>query len=110
MSQVLDLLTVILVLAGVFIALVSALGVLRLPDFFTRIHPAGKNDSLGQVLLLLGLMLQATSWQVAVKLLLISAFLVITTPSSTYAIARAAIADGRVPWKRDPSSLEEGSS
>ncbi|MBL4848322.1 MAG: monovalent cation/H(+) antiporter subunit G [Planctomycetes bacterium] len=104
--SVLDWISAVLLALGVFVALTSAVGVLRMPDFFTRIHPAGKNDSLAQLLVLGALLLQATSWQVAVKLLMISAFLLVTTPSSTYAIARAALVDGRQPWTGDPPPEE----
>lgn len=95
--SVLDWITAVLLGLGGFVALTSAVGVLRMPDFFSRIHPAGKNDSLAQLLILGALLLQVPSWQVAVKLLLISGFLLLTTPSSTYAIARAAIVDERKP-------------
>lgn len=99
--SVLDLISAALLALGGFVALTSAIGVLRMPDFFTRIHPAGKNDSLAQLLVFGALLLQVPSWQVAVKLLLISGFLLLTTPSSTYAIARAALVDGRQPWTSD---------
>ncbi len=95
--SVLDWISALLLGLGGFVALTSAVGVLRMPDFFSRIHPAGKSDSLAQLLILGALLLQVPSWQVAVKLLLISGFLLLTTPSSTYAIARAAIVDGRKP-------------
>lgn len=95
--SVLDWISAILLALGGFVALTTAVGVLRMPDFFTRIHPAGKSDSLAQLLVLGALLLQAPSWQVAVKLLLICGFLLLTTPSSTYAIAHAAITDGRQP-------------
>lgn len=96
----LDVVSVILLALGAFVAFTSALGVLRLPDFYTRIHPAGKNDSFAQVLVLSGLALQAHDAQTVIKLVLIGAFLFLTTPSSTYAIARAAFLDGKVPWTK----------
>lgn len=102
----LDWISALLLVLGAFVALTSAVGVLRFPDFYSRIHPAGSNDSLAQLLILFALMLQATNWQVAVKLILISAFLLITTPSSTYAIARAAFVDGREPWTAETPDAE----
>lgn len=102
--NVLDWISAVLLGLGGFVALTSAVGVLRMPDFFTRIHPAGKNDSLAQVLILGALLLQVPGWQVAVKLLLISAFLLLTTPSSTYAIAHAAIVDQRKPLVGDEAT------
>lgn len=108
--SVLDWISAVLLALGTFVAFTSAIGVLRLPDFYSRIHPAGSNDSLAQLLILLALLLQSTSWQVAVKLILISGFLLITTPSSTYAIARAAFIDGRKPWTEEPAPPTESTA
>jgi multicomponent Na+:H+ antiporter subunit G len=103
----LDIATAILLALGAFVSLVSAVGVLRMPDFYTRLHPAGKNDSLAQLLVLGGLLLQAPSAPVAVKLVLIAGFLLLTTPASTYAIARAALHDGKIPWTKPPEATPE---
>ncbi len=99
----LDWVTAALLTLGCFVALTSAVGVLRMPDFFSRIHPAGKSDTLAQMVILSALVLQALEghhWQAAIKLALISTFLLFTTPASTHAIARAAWVDGRRPWRR----------
>ncbi|HBP17791.1 MAG TPA: sodium:proton antiporter [Planctomycetes bacterium] len=105
----LDVASVILLALGAFVAFTSALGVLRLPDFYTRIHPAGKNDSFAQVLVLSALALQAHDVQTVIKLALIGGFLFLTTPSSTYAIARAAFLDGKVPWTKPvPATPQPG--
>lgn len=109
--SVLELTSNVLLGLGCFIALTSAVGVLRMPDFFTRLHPAGKNDSLAQVLILTALVLRADSLQLGAKLALITLFLLFSTPASTHAIARAAWLDGRQPWRRSdptPPSGEEG--
>ena len=103
MEQVLDILTAVLLALGAFVSLSSAVGVLRMPDFYTRLHPAGKNDSLAQLLILLGLLLQAPGLQIGIKLVMVSGFLLLSTPSSTYATARAAYLDGREPWTRPPA-------
>ena len=99
----LDVITSVLLIAGCGVALVSGIGLVRMPDFYTRIHPAGKNDTLAQTLILFGLMVAAGASLVSVKLAFIWIFLFLTTPSSTHAIARAAHVDGRKPWERDPS-------
>ncbi|MEZ6188959.1 MAG: monovalent cation/H(+) antiporter subunit G [Planctomycetota bacterium] len=85
---------------GCFVALTSALGVLRFPDFFTRMHPAGKSDTLGQTLILAGLAVAAGASLVSLKLGLIWLFLTLSTPCSTHAIARAAWIDGKLPWSK----------
>jgi multicomponent Na+:H+ antiporter subunit G len=91
-----------LLAAGSFLVLVGALGLLRMPDFFTRMHAAGITDTLGADLILLGLMFQAGFSLVSVKLLLIGAFLFFTSPTSTHAIANAGYTAGL------RSSLAEG--
>ena len=65
----------ILMGAGSVFILIGALGLVRLPDFYTRMHAAGVTDTLGAELLLLGMMLQAGLSLVTLKLVLISLFL-----------------------------------
>jgi multicomponent Na+:H+ antiporter subunit G len=79
-----------LLLAGVFFCVVGGIGLLRLPEFFTRLHGAGITDTLGAALVLVGLMLQADSALVIVKLVMILVILWITSPTATHAIAKAA--------------------
>jgi multicomponent Na+:H+ antiporter subunit G len=80
----------ILMGAGSIFILVGALGLVRLPDFYTRMHAAGVTDTLGAELLLLGMMLQAGLSLVTLKLVLISLFIFFTSPTSTHAVANAA--------------------
>ena len=78
------------------------MGILRFPDFFSRLHPAGVTDTLCASLILLGLMLQATEIAVVAKLLLILFFLLFTTPSATLALAKTAVKGGHpVPDDKD---------
>jgi len=86
-----------LILSGVFFVLAGALGVLRMPDFFTRMHAAGMTDTLGAEFILLGLMLQAGFSQMTLKLLLVAFFLFLTSPTATHAIANAALKSGLKP-------------
>jgi len=53
-----DILTILLLAAGSFLALTAAVGILKLPDFYTRAHPAGKSDTLAQTLIMAGLLVQ----------------------------------------------------
>ena len=78
------------ILAGSFFALTGGVGILRLPDFFTRLHAAGVTDTMGAGLILFGLMLQAGMSLVCIKLILILAFLLLTSPTATHALAKAA--------------------
>ncbi len=97
----LDITSWVLLMAGAFLVLTGALGLVRMPDFYTRMHPAGITDTLGAGLILLGLMLQAGFGLVAVKLFLIGAFLFFTSPTSTHAIANAALVTGLRPTGTD---------
>jgi len=86
-----------LLLTGGAFAVIGGIGIVRLPDFFTRIHGAGITDTLGAGLILSGLMLQAGVTLIGVKLVLILLLLWITGPTSTHALAKAAIASGLEP-------------
>ena len=76
--------------AGSVFIFIGALCLVRLPDFYTRMHAAGVTDTLGAELLLLGMMLQAGLSLVTLKLVLISLFIFFTSPTSTHAVANAA--------------------
>ena len=86
-----------LLAAGAVLVVIGALGLIRMPDFYTRMHAAGITDTLGAGLILLGLMVQAGFGLVAVKLFLIGVFLFFTSPTSTHAIANAASTAGLKP-------------
>lgn len=106
MQIVCDLVSRFFLLSGAFFALTGAVGIVRLPDFYSRLHPAGKSDSLAQTLILTGLLLQIFSNEAyaafgyfgGVKLVLICVFLLLTTPTATHAIAKAAHVRGLQPW------------
>lgn len=87
----------ICLLGGSGIVLVTGIGMLRLPTFYTRIHAAAITDTLGAGLILLGLIIQAGFSQVSIKLALILVFLVLTGPSSAHALAKAAYLHGIKP-------------
>lgn len=97
MAVLIDLLSWLALLGGVAFAVIGSVGLLRMPDFYTRLHAAGITDTLGAGLILLGLMLQAGWTLVGVKLLLILIFLWFTSPIATHALSRAALADPENP-------------
>ena len=78
-----DYATLACMTVGCFFALTGAVGLLRMPDFYSRLHPAGKSDTLAQFLIILGLVLQATDPMVMVKLGLLSILLFVTAPTET---------------------------
>lgn len=92
-----DILSWVCIAAGSLALLTGGIGVLRLPDFYTRMHAAGITDTMGAGLFILGMILQSGDWLVAVKLLLILVFLFFTSPTSTFALAHAALTSGVKP-------------
>jgi multicomponent Na+:H+ antiporter subunit G len=91
METLLDVLSWICLLVGAFFLLVGAIGVLRFPDFYTRLHAVSVCDTLGAGLVLVGLMLQGGLSLVTVKLLLIFYFMMFTGPTAVHALAQAAL-------------------
>lgn len=99
LGQVLKaIIAMVSIAAGVFFVFAGALGVLRLPDFFTRIHAAGMTDTLGVELILLGLILQSGFTLLSLKFVLVGFFLLLTSPTATHAIADAAYHAGLKPF------------
>lgn len=97
MSGAVDIASWILLAAGGVFAVVGALGLNRMPEFYTRLHAASVTDTLGAGLILLGLMLQAGFTLVMVKLVIIGLLIFFTTPAATHAIAKAALHRGLEP-------------
>lgn len=89
---------------GGFIALTAAIGVLRFPDFYSRLHPAGTGDTLAQFLILFGLLPMIGVWTDGMKILMITLLMFVTTPTATHAISQAAHLEGLIPWKRKEQS------
>ncbi|MBS9718484.1 monovalent cation/H(+) antiporter subunit G [Pseudohalocynthiibacter aestuariivivens] len=85
------------ILSGSFFVIVGAFGTWRFPDFWSRLHAASITDSAGMILLLVGMCLQAGFTLVTVKLIIIGIFLFITGPTSTHAVANAALVSGLRP-------------
>ncbi len=87
-----------LLILGLLFILVGVLGVLRLPDFYTRLHAMGKCDTLGVTLVLLALAIYSKLSLVTAKLLLILVFIGLANPVATHALGRAAMKSGLAPW------------
>jgi multicomponent Na+:H+ antiporter subunit G len=88
METVLDILSWLLLLSGGFFCITAGVGLIRMPDFFTRAHAASILDSMGAGLILLGLALQAPDYLVAIKLLFTFFFLMITGLAAVHALAQ----------------------
>jgi multicomponent Na+:H+ antiporter subunit G len=93
-----EMLSVIFILAGLFFLVVAAIGVIRLPDVFTRSHAVSLTDSLGAFLLLVGLAIHE-GWSMNVlKILAVLALLYLQNPVIAHATLRAAVRAGLKPW------------
>lgn len=105
-----DILSTVFLAAGCLIALTGAVGILRMPDFYSRLHPAGKNDSFAQFLIMVGLLFQANRPEyseivgISARLILITLFVYLTSPIATHAITRAAHLAGLKVWQKEDSN------
>ena len=97
MDLALELLTWLSFLVGGFFLIAGGVGLIRFPDFYTRMHAAGMTDTLGAALLLFGMVLQSGDALTAIKLIMIGFFIFFTGPTATYAIAHAAFTGGLKP-------------
>jgi multicomponent Na+:H+ antiporter subunit G len=101
-----DILAGILISTGLIFFLGTTIGLLRFPDFYSRMHAAGKGDTLSTVVILLGcICLISTqgdlSWILGLKILLIINFIFIGSPTATHAMMDAGNKAGAKPWKKD---------
>lgn len=99
MEMVLDGLSWVFILGGVFFIVTGAIGVVRMPDVYCRLHAAGMTDTMGAGLILVGMCFQAGISLITVRLLIIWAFLLLTSPVATHALARAALTGGVKPYR-----------
>lgn len=105
-ETLLDVLSALLLLAGGGFAVLGGIGLVRFPDFYSRLHPAGITDTLATLLIVTGLVIQVGISMVAIKLLLILLFMIFTSPTASHALARAGLVAGRVPFQREASASE----
>ncbi|MCB1927335.1 MAG: monovalent cation/H(+) antiporter subunit G [Rhodocyclaceae bacterium] len=101
---VLDILTWLLVTAGGVFCVIGAVGMLRMPDFFTRMHAASVIDTLGAGLIIVGLILQSGFTLASLKLIILGLLIFFTSPTASHALANAALERGAEPLLAD----EEG--
>lgn len=97
LDVIVTVLSWVLITSGSIFVVVGAFGTVRFPDFWSRLHAASITDSAGMILLLAGLCVQSGFTLVTVKLIIIGAFLFITGPTSTHAVANAALVSGLRP-------------
>ena len=97
---------IIFLLSGLFFFTIGVIGVLRFPDFYSRLHAAGKSDSLAAVLVITGVALynlqdfNLGNLLVSLKIMLIAVFIYVASPTATHAITKTALVIGVTPWAR----------
>jgi len=107
MSELLNIVSIILILSGLVFFLGASIGILRFPDFYTRMHAAGKGDTLSTILIMSGMAIQVignfegSSILVAIKILAIAVLIMLTSPTSTHLLMKAGYDDGIIPVSKD---------
>jgi len=102
-----DILVIALICLGLLFFLGATVGIIRFPDFYTRMHAAGKGDTLSTLLMLLGFAvynLHHFTWLnllVSLKIMFISVFIFVTSPTTTHAVMDAGYAADIEPWQKD---------
>lgn len=97
MGIFIEILSGLCLLIGSFLILSGGIGLLRFPDFYTRMHAAGVTDTLATSMILIGLILQNPDGLVVVKLVIILLLTLFISPTTTHALAKAAINSGLEP-------------
>ncbi|MAD80212.1 MAG: Na+/H+ antiporter subunit G [Planctomycetaceae bacterium] len=93
-------LSVVFLICGSLFFIAGTVGLLRFPDSFTRLHAVTKADNLGLGLLVVGLSLQAASWQTVLKLAFVWVLVLVASATACHLVARAALRAGIQPWKK----------
>lgn len=99
-----DVVTILCLVVGSFFFLAGTVGLLRLPDVFTRLHALTKADNLGLGLIVLGAAFQVESWFTLFKLGLIWALVMVASATVAHLIGRTALQQGTRPWEREVRS------
>ena len=108
MELLLDIISWFFLVTGSFFCLTGAIGLLRFPDFFSRIHAASLTDTLGAGLILTGLMIQ-TGWGIVLaKLVFILLFSFLAGTTASHAMAKAALKSGLKPLEISEKGRQSG--
>jgi multicomponent Na+:H+ antiporter subunit G len=93
----LDILSWIFLILGSVFSIIGGIGIVRLPEFFSRLHGGGITDTMGAGLIVVGLMFQSDGPLVGVKLAFILIFMMVTSPTACHALAKSALTRGIKP-------------
>lgn len=107
-----NIVVILLIVTGLVFFFATTIGMLRFPDFYSRMHAAGKGDTLSSLLMLGGLVLyefhdfNLATILVGGKILLIAVFIFMASPTATHAITDAGFESGVKPWQKDTTEEE----
>lgn len=118
MHTLIDIIVILFMLFGFVFFLGGGIGIIRMPDFYTRLHPAGKMDTLAMLAMITGLSLynlhefSLASVLVSLKMLIIVFFVFLSSPTATHSIVDAGMRAGLAPWTKptptkDSSAMEK---
>lgn len=107
MTEVQTILSIFLIVAGIFFMFVGSVGIVILPDFYTRTHAVSKSDTLGILLVIAGLIVFEGFTINSIKLTFIVLFVMLANPIGTHALARAAYMRGIKPLLNGPAQKKE---
>lgn len=102
-----EIIAIILISAGLFFLTVAAVGLLRLPDFYTRMHASGNGETLGLMLSLLGLIVYEGATLNSVKMLMIFLLVFIGNPIGTHILSKSALKTGHPMWTNEKKGGEK---
>lgn len=114
MDIIIAIISVILIASGLFFSFAASIGLLRFPDFYTRMHATSKGDTLGIFLILLGASfyhlfnggqdaLSLANVLTFIKITFVTVFIFLSNPTATHAIFKAGLNSGIAPWSKENS-------
>ena len=103
MENIVNIIAIVSICVGVLFFLLGAVGLLRFPDFYTRMHAAGKCDTLGGLMIVCGLALHNGLALGSAKIIFIAVFIFLTSPTATHSIARAGLKNNMPYWTKEKS-------
>jgi multicomponent Na+:H+ antiporter subunit G len=95
-----DIISTLFMAAGALVMILGTVGLLKFPDFYTRIHATGKCDTLGQILIIFGCMIYEGFTFITIKLLMVTLFYLFAGPAGCHALMKAAYVTGVPVWKK----------
>lgn len=116
MTLAIEIIAIVLMFAGFFFFVATAVGILRFPDFYCRMHAAGKGDTLSTMLMMMGLALyhlehfSVDTVLVSLKIMFIAVFIFLSSPTASHAIINAGYKYGEPLWKNEKNDTDKSST